>query len=84
MSSTGCDYAIEYVYQYLDEEASFFTRSRISVHLRRCPPCMDAFEFERQLTSVIRERGRSEPPAELFDTLRALIQEEREKNELGM
>ena len=81
---SGCDYAIEYVYQYLDEEASFFTSSRIRLHLRRCPPCMDAFQFEARLKDVIRERGKSDPPPELFDTLRALIQEERENNESGM
>ena len=51
---SGCDYAIEYVYQYLDREASFFTTSRIRLHLRRCPPCMDAFEFEARLKDVIR------------------------------
>ena len=78
---SGCDYAIEYVYQYLDEEASFFTTSRIRLHLRRCAPCMDAFEFEARLKDVIRERGKSDPPPELFDTLRALIQEERENSE---
>ena len=78
---SGCEYAIEYVYQYLDQEASFFTTSRIRLHLRRCGPCMDAFQFETRLKDVIRERGRSDPPPELFDTLRALIQEERENNE---
>ena len=82
--SSGCEYAIEYVYLYLDEEASFFTRSRIRVHLGRCAGCMDAFQFEMRLKDVIRERGKSEPPPELFDTLRALIQQEREKNESGM
>ena len=81
---SGCDYAIEYVYQYLDEEASFFTTSRIRMHLRRCPPCMDAFQFESQLKALIRERGKSEPPPELFDTLRALLQEERESDESDM
>lgn len=78
---SGCEYAIEYVYQYLDQEASFFTTSRIRLHLRRCAPCMDAFQFETRLKDVIRERGKSDPPPELFDTLRALIQEERENNE---
>jgi mycothiol system anti-sigma-R factor len=81
---SGCDYAIEYVYQYLDEEASFFKASRIRMHLRRCPPCMDAFQFEARLKDLIRERGKSEPPAELFDTLRALLQEERENTESEM
>ena len=78
---SGCDYAIEYVYQYLDKEASFLKNSRIRLHLRRCAPCMDAFQFEARLKEIIRERGKSEPPPELFDTLRALIQQERENNE---
>ena len=81
---SGCDYAIEYVYQYLDEEASFFTASRIRMHLHRCPPCVDAFQFEARLKDLIRERGKSEPPEELFDTLRALLQEERENTESEM
>jgi hypothetical protein len=42
---------------------------------------MDAFQFEARLKDVIRERGKSEPPPELFDALRALIQQERENNE---
>ncbi len=80
----GCDHAVEYVYQYLDEEISFFRKSRIRMHLRRCSNCTDAYEFEYKLKGVIRDRGRSDPPPELFDTLRALIQEEREKDESGM
>ena len=75
--SGGCDHAIEYIYQYLDDEISSYRASRIKVHLRRCSHCMDAYQFETRLKTVIRERGKSEPPAELFDTLRALIEEER-------
>ncbi|MCJ7781130.1 MAG: zf-HC2 domain-containing protein [Acidimicrobiia bacterium] len=81
---SGCEHAIEYVYQYLDEEISFFRKSRVRVHLRRCPPCMDAFQFEDKLKGVIRDRGRSDPPPELFDTLRALLQEERQRDEPGI
>jgi mycothiol system anti-sigma-R factor len=81
---SGCEHAIEYVYQYLDEEISFFRKSRIRTHLRRCSHCMDAFQFEDKLKSVIHDRGRSDPPPELFDTLRALLQEERQKDEPGI
>ncbi len=81
---SGCEYAIEYVYQYLDEEISFFRKSRIRMHLRHCSNCMDAFQFEDKLNGVIHERGRSDPPPELFDTLRALIEEERQKGESGI
>jgi mycothiol system anti-sigma-R factor len=75
---SGCEHALEYVYSYLDEEISFFHQSRVSVHLKSCASCTSAYEFERRLKTLIRERGRTEPPPELFDALRALIQEERE------
>jgi mycothiol system anti-sigma-R factor len=78
---TSCEHAIDYIYQYLDEEISFFQKSRVSLHLKRCAHCTDAYEFERRLKVVIRERGRSEPPPELFDSLRALIQQERDTDE---
>ena len=75
--SSGCDHAIEYIYQYLDHEISTYHATRIKVHLRTCSSCMDAYQFEAKLKSVIRERGKTEPPTELFDTLRALIEQER-------
>ena len=74
---SGCDHAVEYVYSYIDEELTFTRRTRITMHLRRCGHCCDAFEFERALKAKIAAGGKSEPPAELFDQLRALIQEER-------
>jgi mycothiol system anti-sigma-R factor len=80
---SGCDHAVEYIYQYLDEEISFFGKSRIRMHLRYCSNCTDAYEFESKLKGVIHDRGRSDPPSELFDTLRALIEEERQEGELG-
>ena len=74
--SRGCDHAVEYVYHYLDEELTWSRKVRIRWHLRRCDPCDDAFDFEIRLKAMIREKGRDEPPPELFDRLRALIQED--------
>jgi mycothiol system anti-sigma-R factor len=74
---SGCEHAVEYVYSYIDEELTFTRRTRISMHLRRCGQCCDAFEFERALKARIAASGKSEPPAELFDQLRALIQQEQ-------
>lgn len=76
--SKACDHAVEYVYFYLDDEMTSFRRARISWHLRRCHDCCGAFEFEKKLKAVIRDRGREQPPQELFDGLRALIDRERE------
>ena len=80
---SGCDHAVEYIYQYLDEEISFFRKTRIRMHLRHCSNCTDAYEFEHKLKGVIRERGRTDPPPELFDALRALIREEQQEDEPG-
>ena len=46
---SGCEHAVEYVYQYIDEELTYTRRTRISMHLRRCGHCCDAFDFERSL-----------------------------------
>jgi mycothiol system anti-sigma-R factor len=80
--NTGCEHAIEYVYHYLDHELTFTRSTRIRWHLRRCNGCCDAFDFETRLKSVIRERGRDEPPPELFDRLRALIHEEAARGDV--
>jgi mycothiol system anti-sigma-R factor len=71
-----CDHAIAYVYQYLDDELTTARRARIKWHLRKCDKCPGAFNFESRLKAMIREKGRDEPPAELFDRLRTLIREE--------
>ncbi len=79
--NNGCDHAIEYVYHYLDQELTWGRRTRIRWHLRRCHECCNAFEFETKLKMLIRDRGKDEPPAELFDRLRALIREEAARDD---
>ncbi len=74
---SGCENAVEYVYQYLDDELTVTRKARIKWHLKRCGHCVNAYEFETSLKARISESGRTEPPVELFDTLRALIEQER-------
>ena len=74
----GCEHAVEYVYQYLDEELTYMRKARIRWHLKNCVGCDGAYAFETKLKTVIRERGRDEPPPELMDRLRALIHEDDE------
>lgn len=75
----GCDNAVEYMYQYIDDELTPSRRARIKQHLRRCNRCPDAFEFERQLKARIREAGRPLPPDHVLKNLRDLIAHERGK-----
>lgn len=79
----GCEHAVEYVYQYIDEEITVTRRARITVHLKRCGKCHDAFDFERALKARIAAGGKTEPPAELFDHIRALIHQERNDGDPG-
>jgi mycothiol system anti-sigma-R factor len=79
----GCEHAVEYVYQYLDEELTVTRRARISIHLRRCGDCCNAFDFEKQLKAKIAAGGKSEPPPELFDHLRALLHQEQTNEDSG-
>jgi mycothiol system anti-sigma-R factor len=74
---SGCDNAVEYVYQYLDDELTVTRKTRISWHLKRCGDCVSAYNFEASLKQKIADGGRTEPSPELFDTLRALIEQER-------
>ena len=80
---SGCDHAVEYVYHYLDEELTLTRRARISIHLKRCGACCDAFEFERRLKDRIATGGKTEPPPELFDHLRALLHREHIDEDSG-
>jgi mycothiol system anti-sigma-R factor len=79
--SRGCEHAVEYVYHYIDQEITWARRSRIRWHLRRCDACCGAFDFEAKLKAVIRERGKDQPPPELFERLRALIKEESARDD---
>lgn len=81
--SKACDHAIAYVYQYLDEELTPVRAARIKWHLRNCDECCGAFDFESRLKTMIRDRGRDDPPPELFDRLRTLIREEDDGISLG-
>ncbi len=73
----GCDNAVEYVYQYIDDELTMTRRARVRWHLRRCGHCVDAYEFETQLKARIKIAGREEPSADFFSSLRSIIEKER-------
>jgi len=74
--SQGCGHAVDYLYQYIDDELTWSRRVRIRWHLQRCPACVGAYGFESRLKTVIQRCGCDEPPPELYDRLRTLIREE--------
>jgi mycothiol system anti-sigma-R factor len=74
--SRACEHAIEHIYFYLDSEITWYKRLRVRRHLRKCRHCCDAFDFEAHLKALIRQRGHDMAPPELFERLRALIDQE--------
>ena len=69
----NCNDAIARLYRFIDGEMSLVRRIRLSVHLRRCPPCADGVEFERELRIRI-AGGCVDPfPQDLRDRLVAFL-----------
>lgn len=66
---SNCDDALTTLYLFLDGELTDDKRSAIQVHLEKCPPCFEAFDFEAELRVVIAQKCRDRVP----DRLRAQI-----------
>ena len=77
MTKKSCDDAISTIYPYLDGEMTVMRRMFVRLHLRRCSGCVGAFAFEQRLKMVIRERCQEEVPKEMIESLRSIIETER-------
>lgn len=62
---SGCREAIDTLYHFLDGELTDERRHEIAVHLDECGPCLDAFDFEAELKSVIARKCRDQVPEAL-------------------
>ena len=62
-----CAEAVAEIYGFLDGELDAGVMSEIEAHLRRCSPCLEAFDFEVELRRVIVARCTEEVAAELRD-----------------
>ena len=71
--SRYCEKSAQRMYSYLDKEVTFVRRVRIRLHLRRCPPCAEGFDFEAALKDRIRAGCHEHPPTELYDRLHAFL-----------
>jgi mycothiol system anti-sigma-R factor len=71
----NCKEAIHNLYQYLDRELSPEELQVVKVHLDRCPPCRELFEFEANVLTLVGSRCRETvAPPELLDRVRKLVQ----------
>ena len=71
----NCDHTIEYLYQYMDQELTWYRRSRVQWHLRKCATCGDGHQFERQVKLMVQNKCTETPPPELIDRLRTFLEE---------
>ena len=71
--SDRCDDALENIYLYLDGELTSDVAEDIRRHLDDCPPCFDAFHFERRLKAVVRTRLQEDVPQEMLIRLKQVI-----------
>lgn len=81
--SRYCEKSTALMYRYLDEEVTFVRRIRIKVHLRRCPPCEDGYHFEAKLKDRVKTGCYEQPPAELYDRLRAFLHQHGATDDIG-
>ncbi|HXX91645.1 MAG TPA: mycothiol system anti-sigma-R factor [Acidimicrobiales bacterium] len=83
-SGDDCSESIERLYTYLDGELTDARRAEIKRHLDECPPCLDAFDFEAELRSVIASRCKDRVPEALRERIHtALVEEERRRQSTG-
>ena len=61
-----CEHVLERVYEFLDNEVDAATGDAIRGHLVDCEPCLDRFDVEQALKSLVnRKCGGDKAPAQL-------------------
>jgi mycothiol system anti-sigma-R factor len=70
--------AAELLYHYIDGELTTERRILITSHLDDCPPCLDAFDFEADLRTVIAQRCQERVPDRLRQRVAEAIRQLQE------
>ncbi|HUP70508.1 MAG TPA: mycothiol system anti-sigma-R factor [Acidimicrobiales bacterium] len=78
-----CGEAMHRLYHYLDGELDDVRRADIKTHLDNCLPCLDAFDFEAELRSVIARKCRDRVPDDLRARIAVALQHEFKKQDGG-
>jgi mycothiol system anti-sigma-R factor len=72
-----CDEAVHRLYHFLDGELDDGKRADIKRHLDECLPCLEAFDFEAELRTVIAQKCRDQVPDGLRQRIAEAIHHER-------
>lgn len=62
---TDCDEAVAELYAFLDGELDAAVLVQVETHLRRCSPCLEAFDFEADLRRVIAAKCTEQVPPDI-------------------
>ena len=65
-SPENCQHVLARVYEFLDQELDTASGDAIRAHLVECEPCLEAFDVEQALKSLVNRRcGGDKAPAQL-------------------
>lgn len=76
-SGGECQETIARLYTFLDGELTHERREKIREHLDECSPCLEAFEFESELRTMIASKSRDRCPDELRAKVAAILKHGR-------
>jgi anti-sigma factor (TIGR02949 family) len=63
--TADCDEAVAELYAFLDGELDDAVLIQVETHLRRCSPCLEAFDFEADLRRVIAAKCSEQVPPDI-------------------
>ncbi|HSL59682.1 MAG TPA: mycothiol system anti-sigma-R factor [Acidimicrobiales bacterium] len=69
-----CSEALNQLFEFIDGELTEQRRAVIHTHLEECSPCLEAFEFEAELRTVVARRCHDEVPDQLKARIAASLQ----------
>jgi mycothiol system anti-sigma-R factor len=70
-----CQHVLDRVYEFLDNEVDTATGDEIRAHLSDCEPCLDRFDVEQAVKSLVKRCcGNDKAPAHLRVSIMTKIQ----------
>jgi len=70
-----CEHVLARVYEFLDHEVDTATGDEIRAHLTECEPCLDRFDVEQAVKSLVKRCcGNDKAPAHLRVSIMTKIQ----------
>jgi len=74
-----CEHVLARVHEFLDHEVDTATGDEIRAHLSECEPCLDRFDVEQAMKSLVKRCcGNDKAPAHLRVNIMTKIQVTRE------